>query len=153
MPLLKFSGNRLANAIAEAPEEIALEDAQAAGSLGEARALLIPNDAALADAGAFLEAAETIILSFPHFKDGRAYSQARQLRDQYGFQGAIRARGDVKRDQLLFMRRCGFSEFEIEGADVEAANGALNEFSFAYQAASDGAAPVWRRRRDQRAAA
>jgi len=54
-----------------------------------------------------------IELEFPAFTDGRAYSQATQLREQFGFRGEIRARGNILIDQLQFMRRCGFDSFEI----------------------------------------
>ncbi len=94
----------------------------------------------------------TIILDFPAFKDGRAYSQARLLRERYGYSGEIRARGDILRDQLLFMARCGFDAFEYQG-DVASAEAAMREFSFAYQSAADQAAPVWRRRLSKAAAA
>ena len=50
---------------------------------------------------------------FPSFKDGRAYSQARVLREQYGFRGELRATGNVLRDQFLFLLRAGFDAFEV----------------------------------------
>ena len=56
---------------------------------------------------------ELIALEFPTFKDGRAYSQARLLRERYGFTGELRATGDVLRDQFLFLHRCGFDAFEV----------------------------------------
>src|SRR5690606_27623700 len=49
-----------------------------------------------------------IALEFPRFGDGRAYSYARLLRERYAFEGELRAVGNVLRDQLLFMLRCGF---------------------------------------------
>jgi uncharacterized protein (DUF934 family) len=54
-----------------------------------------------------------IALQFPAYTDGRAYSMARQLRDDYHFKGEIRATGDVLFDQLQLMARCGFDAFEI----------------------------------------
>ncbi|MBF5056384.1 hypothetical protein Y5W_01678 [Alcanivorax sp. 521-1] len=54
-----------------------------------------------------------IALRFPSFRDGRAYSQASLLRSRYGFQGDLRAVGDVLRDQLALMRHCGFSSFAV----------------------------------------
>ena len=56
-----------------------------------------------------------VALDFPKFGDGRAYSYARLLRERYGFKGEIRAVGNVLRDQYLFMQRCGFDAFEVEG--------------------------------------
>jgi uncharacterized protein (DUF934 family) len=55
-----------------------------------------------------------IALSFPKYTDGRAYSVARILRENHGFKGELRAVGNVLRDQIEFMHRCGFSSFEIE---------------------------------------
>lgn len=77
---------------------------------------------------------EMILLYFEMFADGRAFSQARLLRDRYGFTGDIRARGDVIRDQLGFMQRCGFNQFEIgDDEDSELALLAFNEISLGYQ--------------------
>jgi len=53
-----------------------------------------------------------LVLDFPAFGDGRAYSQARRLRDRCGYTGAIRATGAaVMADQLQMMARSGLSEF------------------------------------------
>jgi phosphoadenosine phosphosulfate reductase len=57
-----------------------------------------------------------IALEFPKYTDGRAYSMARQLRDDHGFTGELRAAGDVLFDQLQLMTRCGFDSFEITDA-------------------------------------
>jgi len=54
-----------------------------------------------------------ISISFPKFSDGRGYSQARMLREQFGFKGEIRARGEVLMDQIPLMMRCGIEAFEI----------------------------------------
>ena len=62
-----------------------------------------------------------IVLEFPKFNDGRAFSQARQLRERYGYCGELRASGQVLRDQLLFMARCGFDAFEIAKGEPAAA--------------------------------
>lgn len=89
-----------------------------------------------------------IALEFPVFRDGRAYSTARLLRERYGYRGELRAVGNVLRDQLLFMHRCGFDAFEL--ADPEALatyRAALAEISVVYQAAGDGRVPASRLRR------
>ncbi len=151
MPLLKLSEGRLSPALEEALVEVSLEawtadpDAHA-----EATALAISNDARL-DALAGRDAAalnrfDVVILDFPTFKDGRAYSQARLLRERFGYAGELRARGHVLRDQILFMARCGFDAFDFHGNDIGGLEEALREFSFVYQAAADAAEPVWRRR-------
>lgn len=60
-----------------------------------------------------IERLPLIVLVFPRFTDGRAYSMARQLREQWGYRGELRARGDVLLDQLPLMLGCGFDSFEI----------------------------------------
>ncbi|MCB1519391.1 MAG: DUF934 domain-containing protein [Hyphomicrobiaceae bacterium] len=54
-----------------------------------------------------------VVITFPKFTDGRAYSLARRLRDSFGYQGGLRATGDVLLDQIGLMERCGFDSFEI----------------------------------------
>ncbi|MGD2134146.1 MAG: DUF934 domain-containing protein [Maricaulaceae bacterium] len=85
-----------------------------------------------------------VALEFPKYRDGRAYSSARLLRERYGFEGELRAVGDVLRDQLFFMVRCGFDAFEIDHADAAKAFAeAVNEFSAVYQPTGDGRRHVW----------
>jgi uncharacterized protein (DUF934 family) len=79
--------------------------------------------------------------------DGRGYSQARILREQFKFSGELRARGYVRRDQLLFMARCGFNSFELPDTGIEAARAALATFSWAYQPSNDAGLPLKLRRR------
>lgn len=154
MKLLKLSRGRLYPALEEPLAEVSLEDwRENPQGHADATALTIRNDVSLADVKCDLAGFSVIILDFPKFKDGRAYSQARLLRERYGYTGEIRARGEVLRDQLLFMARCGFDAFEFAGAKAEEAGAALNEFSFAYQPAADDMAPVWRKRLDRAAAA
>lgn len=79
-----------------------------------------------------------VALEFPAFRDGRAYSYARLLRDQYGYAGEIRAVGDVLLEQLHFMMRVGFDAFEIDSDDpVRDFRIAAGDFSVWYQPASD----------------
>ncbi|MDQ6621620.1 MAG: DUF934 domain-containing protein [Pseudomonadota bacterium] len=59
-----------------------------------------------------------IAVAFPSFGDGRGFSTARLLRQRYGFRGELRAIGDVFRDQLFFMRECGFDAFSVR-ADLD----------------------------------
>jgi uncharacterized protein (DUF934 family) len=94
-----------------------------------------------------LDRLEIIVLDFPKFTDGRAYSQARLLRERHGYKHELRATGNVLRDQLLFMQRCGFDAVEIEHADPEGAwKAGLGTFSVFYQPTGDGRSPVERRR-------
>ena len=51
-----------------------------------------------------------ISIEFPKFSDGRGYSAARLLREKYGYDGELRAIGDVLIDQLFFMKRQTLTE-------------------------------------------
>ena len=94
-----------------------------------------------------LEHFQVIALNFPVFSDGRSYSNARLLRDRYGYEGEVRAIGDVLRDQLFLMKRCGFDAFVIrEDRNAEEALESLKDFSEVYQAATDQPLPLFRRR-------
>ena len=89
--------------------------------------------------GADLSSLAMVALEFPVFRDGRAYSHARLLREKYGFTGEIRAVGDVLLEQLHFMQRTGFDAFEYRSddplRDLEIAAG---DFDVWYQPAADG---------------
>ena len=85
-----------------------------------------------------LDRFDVVALEFPSFKDGRAYSVARLLRERYRYRGEIRAVGEVLRDQLDFMRRCGFDAFEYTGRTAaEEALAAFDEIGIVYQTAAD----------------
>ena len=89
-----------------------------------------------------------IVLEFPKYTDGRAYSQARLLRERMGFAGELRAAGNVLLDQLGFMQRCGFDAFEMARPDAELAwRKALGAFDAFYQPTGDGRATIFERRR------
>jgi len=80
-----------------------------------------------------------VALEFPAFRDGRAYSYARILRERYGFKGEIRAVGDVLMEQLHFMQRTGFDAFEVHGNDpLGQYRRAVEDFSVWYQPTGDG---------------
>ena len=90
---------------------------------------------------------QVIALNFPAFTDGRSYSNARLLRDRYGYKGELRAIGDVLRDQLFYLHRCGFDAFAIrpDKDPYEALQG-LKDFSVTYQSSTDEPMPLFRRR-------
>ncbi len=148
MQLLKLSSHgrgRISPALEEPSQEVSLDEwRNNPQAHADATALVIPNDASVADIKKDVSGFDVVILDFPQFKDGRAYSQARLIRERMEYSGEIRARGGVLRDQLLFMVRCGFNAFEF--GDVGAADAALREFTFAYQPAADSVAPIWRQR-------
>ncbi len=80
-----------------------------------------------------------VALEFPAFRDGRAYSYARLLREKYAFRGELRAVGDVLLEQLHFMVRTGFDAFEIESEDpLGDFQVAAEDFSVWYQPTADG---------------
>jgi uncharacterized protein (DUF934 family) len=80
-----------------------------------------------------------IALHFPKFSDGRAYSQARLLRERFGYRGELRATGGVLQDQLPFLLRCGFDSFDSEQKGFgEALARARTLFSVVYQPTEDG---------------
>jgi uncharacterized protein (DUF934 family) len=90
-----------------------------------------------------LDRFDLVVLDFPKFNDGRAFSQARMIRQRFGFAGEIRATGHVIRDLLLFMARCGFDAFEIAPErTIDDWRAAMREFSVWYQPAADARVPA-----------
>jgi uncharacterized protein (DUF934 family) len=76
---------------------------------------------------------DRIDLHFPHFTDGRAYSQAYLLRRRLGFKGDLRATDDVLIDQLIQMERTGFSSAVLkEGVDPSDAQRQFERFPAFY---------------------
>ena len=111
-----------------------------------------PNNRRVAELAPHLDRLALIALVFPTFRDGRAYSQARILRERYGFRGELRATGDVLRDQFLFLARAGFDAFEVKkDADAAAFAAALARFSVVYQPAADQRASSFSRRLTEQA--
>ena len=109
--------------------------------------VLWPNDRRVAELAPWLDRLSLIALVFPKFRDGRAYSQARLLRERYGFRGELRATGDVLRDQFQFLLRSGFDAFEVKKpADAGVFAQAAVRFSVFYQPSADGRLPALRRR-------
>lgn len=106
-----------------------------------------PNARDVSELAPLLGRLSLVALSFPKFRDGRAYSQARLLRERYGFKGELRATGNVLRDQLLMLARSGFDAFEVEKpADAAAFGAALASYSVFYQPTGDGRATAAERR-------
>ena len=88
-----------------------------------------------------------IALEFSASTDGRHYSTARLLRERYAYSGELRASGEVRRDQLFFLTRCGFDSFLLaDNCDLEDFLRGGNDFSSVYQYASDDRVPVYHRR-------
>ena len=90
---------------------------------------------------------DLVALRFPKFTDGRPSSRARLLRERYGFQGEIRAIGDILVDQLQMLRRCGFDSFLLaDSQSPELAQAELERFTVHFQPGADGHHPLRARR-------
>ena len=88
-----------------------------------------------------------IAVNFPVFMDGRSFSTAAIIRERLSFQGELRAIGDVIRDQVFYMKKCGINSFEVrDGADPEEILMALGDFSDSYQSTVETPEPLFRRR-------
>lgn len=109
--------------------------------------VLWPNDKRVAELEPWLDELSLIALVFPKFRDGRAYSQARLLRERYSYRCELRATGDVLRDQFQFLIRAGFDSFEVKkAADARVFAQAAARYSVFYQPSADGRPPALRRR-------
>ncbi|NJD24724.1 MAG: DUF934 domain-containing protein [Betaproteobacteria bacterium] len=110
--------------------------------------LLITPDDRVEDVAADLDYFIVIAVHFPRFVDGRGYSTAALLRQRYGYQGELRAVGDVLHDQLFFMKRVGFDSYALkDGKSVDFALAAgFTPFAEPYQGATDQPEPHFRRR-------
>ncbi len=99
------------------------------------------------DLGADAASLPLVAVNFPGFMDGRGFSLGRLLRERYGFEGELRAIGNFMRDQLFYLKRCGFNAFDCNGdIDQQAALASLSDFTVTYQAAADEPLPLYRRR-------
>jgi uncharacterized protein (DUF934 family) len=110
-------------------------------------AVVWPNNRDLDDLVPHLERLGAVALVFPTFRDGRAYSQARLLRERHLYRGELRATGQVLRDQFVFMLRAGFDAFEVKKqADAEAFAQTVQRYSVFYQPTGDGRLTALHRR-------
>ena len=100
----------------------------------------------------FLPHLALVILPFPAFVDGRAYSIARQIR-LLGYRGELRATGNILPDQFQYMAQVGFSSFEVsERFPLEVWQQASKQMSLAYQRGlyrRVGEAEVWSERHEE----
>ena len=120
--LTRFLADRETLLARNAPLGVRLKSAESPAALGEDAARL-----------------SLIVLEFPRFRDGRAFSWARMLRTRLGYRGEIRATGDFLTDQLAFMTRVGIDGFEVpEKISLELFQRALGEMRFVYQPSTDG---------------
>jgi uncharacterized protein (DUF934 family) len=124
-----------------------LEQAEALSQRDGPIGVIWPNNRDVDELVPYLDRLAVVALVFPTFRDGRAYSQARLLRERHGFRRELRATGQVLRDQFVFMLRAGFSAFEvIKAGDAEAFVGTVKRYSVFYQPTGDGRITALHRR-------
>ncbi|WP_420134381.1 DUF934 domain-containing protein [Rhodopseudomonas sp.] len=98
-----------------------------------------PNNRDVVELKPWLDRLALIALVYPTYKDGRAHSQARRLREIYGYRGELRATGQVLRDQFTFLLRNGFDAFDVKkDADARAFGEATHRYTEFYQPTGDG---------------
>lgn len=96
--------------------------------------VVFPNDADIEDLVDDLPRLGLVVLQFPKWTDGRAYTQARLLRNRYRFKGEVRAQGEVLVDMMQLLQRTGFDAVVLRGdQSLDAAERALRFFPGFYQ--------------------
>jgi len=99
----------------------------------------------------YLDRIHLVEVQFPKYTDGRALSQAQLLRRRHGYAGEIRGTGQVLRDQLRLMIRCGIDAMVIDVDDAEAVHAfSAREFSEFYQSAADTSDTIFVKRQKLR---
>ncbi len=107
----------------------------------------LQSDHTAGDVAEDLDSLGLVALAFPVYRDGRAYTNARRLRERHGYKGEVRAIGNVLRDQYMFMLRCGFDALEVkEGETEQDWQTATSAITDVYQPAADGKETVLQRR-------
>ncbi|TCS34774.1 uncharacterized protein (DUF934 family) [Paucimonas lemoignei] len=124
-----------------------LENAPAEYEAIQPRAVWIAPDDEFESLAQHFHKLDLIAVDFPSFRDGRGYSIGYLLRTRYKWQGELRAIGDVLRDQLNYMRRCGFDSFAVRAdKNIHDAVKSFSHYSVQYQGAVDQPLPLFRRR-------
>ena len=128
-----------------------LENPQGLSRRAGKTGVIWPNNRDVDDLVPYLDRLAVVALVFPTFRDGRAYSQARLLRERYHYRSELRATGQVLRDQFVFMLRAGFDAFEVKkDSDAEAFANTVKRYSVFYQPTGDGRVTALHRRMQQR---
>lgn len=116
---------------------------------GRTIAVWLDSDEDPEDLAEDLDRLPLVALNFPAFKDGRAFSSAVTLRQRYDYKGEIRAIGEVLRDLLFYMKRCGFDAFDVsDQVRDEDALSAFGDFTTTYASTVEEPMPLFRRRSD-----
>jgi uncharacterized protein (DUF934 family) len=124
-----------------------LEHAEALSQRNGPTGVIWPNNRDVDDLVPYLDRLAAVALVFPNFRDGRAYSQARLLRERHHYRGELRATGQVLRDQFVFMLRAGFDAFEVKkDSDATAFAATAKRYSVFYQPTGDGRITALHRR-------
>ena len=140
------------DAIPDGPVILSLTRFQAEGDAlitsNRAVGVRIQADEAVEDLAYDLPRVAVVALVFPKYRDGRAYTSARLLRERFGYAGEVRAVGDVLREQAGFMVRCGFDAFApADGSTPEEWAAAASRYRHVYQRAADARVPAFEERR------
>ncbi|HLN08882.1 MAG TPA: DUF934 domain-containing protein [Xanthobacteraceae bacterium] len=115
-----------------------IADAEGFARRADPTGVVWPNNRRIDELAPYLDRLALVALVFPSFRDGRAYSQARQLRENHRFPGELRATGQILRDQFVFLLRAGFDAFEVsKDADAAVFADVLRRYSVFYQPAAD----------------
>jgi uncharacterized protein (DUF934 family) len=113
--------------------------------------IVLSSDEKAETIAADLQYFQLVALDFPIFRDGRAYSTARLLRERYGYTGELRAVGDVLLEQLHFMHRVGFNSYAVCSNDaVRDWEIAAADMTVWYQPTRDGRPSVLELRQQSR---
>jgi uncharacterized protein (DUF934 family) len=124
-----------------------LADPQALIARNSPTGVIWPNNRDPEELVPYLDKLAVVALVFPTFRDGRAYSQARLLRERYKYKGELRAIGQVLRDQFVLMLRAGFDSFEVKkDADAAAFAETVQRYTVFYQPTGDGRVTALHRR-------
>lgn len=124
-----------------------LKEAEALKARQAPVGVIWPNNRPVGELEPYLGQLSLVALVFPTFRDGRAYSQARLLRERLGWTGPVRAIGNVLRDQFLLMARSGFDQIEpAKEADAAHVDEAMDAYTVFYQPTADGRPSLLRQR-------
>ena len=96
--------------------------------------VIVPNDTDIEVLGPDLPRLSLVVLQFPKWTDGRAYTQGRLLRRRFRFTGQVRATGEVLVDMVPLLARTGFDAAQLRSdQSLESARRALGFFPGHYQ--------------------
>jgi uncharacterized protein (DUF934 family) len=131
-----------------------LADAETLATRNSPVGVAWPNNRDVAELVPWLDRLALVALVFPSFRDGRAHSQARRLREIYKYRGELRATGQVLRDQFTFLLRNGFDAFDVKkDTDAHAFGEATHRYTEFYQPTGDGHLSALQLRRKRHTAA